>query len=421
MDALNAFKSRLILSSSLEVSDEVITFKVDNVKVGRISGWQNLIGFAQNFVTLPDIDDALKDSGLNMHFDLNKLTISYNLDDFYNDLISLMGGDGNEYTSIFYEFISNQSLRNIGAVDKNVFEIDVNINQLQIDETTHGLAGFTTKEGYFNDIITYVHDEVIKLLDNNKIKEEDAQVVARYFIGEDALLADDEKAIISTYKDAHVFDDYTTVIPLYDYTSDPNDNLKEVAKEQIIPQMIPIPGDSVDVEFDTDMIDTMFKTSTSLGEINVFTRAKDDGKYKLNYVVVDRISTIVKNNSVYFVLSVNFNGCSGQVTLKTTKLDGEYGFGVMKLSIKDMFLGNNPVSQDTKNSFMDLISKALSSGAFDDRFSIENDIVTLNLKKTLDENGVLEDLGYSTSFSLVDSEMVGDVYQPGAIRVNATK
>ena len=427
LDAKGFFKTKLVLVTNLEITEEDLIFKVNDVKVGRISGVQNILGTIKQFITIPDLDSALANSGLHMHFDIDSLSINYKLNDFYNDLVNLMGTP-NEYSNIFSELIMKQELRTIEAIDKTVFGLNVNIDKLQITHNTHGLEGFTVQDGYFTEAINNVKNNVIELLNNNKIKEEDAQVVARYMIGEELILEDNEKTIIHNYNSSGTFDAYAANIPYYDYTEDNSENLKNVAKEQIEPQMIAaLPGlpSEVDVEFDTDMIDAMFKSSTALGKINTFVRNKgtDSAKdYKLNYVVIDRVSTLVKDNKIYFMLSVNLNGCAGEVSLKTTKLDNPAaGFGVMELRIDEMLLGDIAVSENTKIAFLKIIDEALINGAFDERFSINNGVVTLNLKKTMDENGVLETLGYSTSFELMDASISGDTYYPGNIHVNADR
>ena len=421
-NAYSVFSSRLTLNTALEISDTNILFKVNNVRLGRIDGVQNILSFIENFITIPNLDEALQSSGLHMHFDIHNLSISYELNDFYNDLINLMGAS--DYTSIFYELISQNDLRDITAKGQNIFEIDVNIDKLKLTDATHGITGFNIKDGYFNNAIAKAKTNTIKLLNANKIQEKDATTVARYFIGENALLEEAEKTIISNYASSGIFDEFAAEIPYYDYTGDASENLKQVAAEQIIPQN-PLINNHVEVEFDSDMLDKMFETSTSLGKINVFVRnkgSKENKDYKFNFVVVDRISTLINGDNIYFSLSLNLNGCSGQMTLKTTKItDPSLGFGVMKLRIDSMLLGDKAVSETTKNTFLEVISTALQNGAFDERFKIGTDgVITLDLKKTLDENNVLESIGYSTTFSLVSATNEG-VYIPGAIKVAADR
>lgn len=428
VDAMGYFRTRLILLTKLEITDQLLTFKVNDVKVGRIGGFQNLVGVIQRFVTIPDVDSALASAGLHMHFDINNLQITYNLNDFYSDLINLMGGD-NDYTSIFIELISKQELRTIDAVDKNVFQIDVNVDKLQVTTATYDFDGFSVEEGYFEAALASAKENTVSLLNAGKISSDNAQSVARYMIGGEALLEDSEKTVVNQYKADGVLDDYEAAIPYYDYTENNDENLKHIAQEQIEPQMLatfPLLPDHVEVEFNGDMIEDMFKTSTALGKINVFCRntgTEQEKNYKLNYMVIDRISTFLKDDHFYFMLSMNFNGCSGQMTLKTTRIyDPSYGFGVAKFRIDDMFLGDIAVSENTKSSFLQIVRAALENGAFDDRFSFDEDgVITLNLKKTLDENGVLEELGYSTTFSIVDAHMDGTNYVPGSIHVDANK
>ena len=398
VSALNFVKTRLTIGTELEVDDNMMVFKVTNVRVGKINKLQGLVNIITQYISLPDFNQALASAGLHMTFDIKKLTITYLLDDFYNDILHIMGDEDSDYMAIFKEIINQESLRSITSTGQYFFALDVDLAQLVVDETTVGIAGYQAPAGYFDAIVPQIVTDTKTLLNNNVITEENAQTVANYFLGGDALLSTSEQAIINTYKENATFAAYTSA--RYDYTSDPSESLKSKVASQI--NFPPTAMETVQIS--TGDLDTMFSTSPALGKLNLFVRDVNKGtgnakSYKINTVNIDRISTAFKNNNMFIILSINFNGQAGNITLKCEKQTADAGFGVLKLNISDLYLGNIKVSEETKNTFMDFISDAMGNDSFDSLFSMSNGVLTLNLKGTLDENGVLESLGYQTSFA----------------------
>ena len=397
--ALNFVKTRLTIGTELEVDENTMVFKVTNVRVGKINHLQGLVNVITQYISLPDFNDALASAGLHMNLDIKKLTITYDLDDFYSDILNLMGDNDSDYMSIFKEIIAQDSLRTISSTGQNLFALDVDLAKLAVDETTVGITGYEAPNGYFDLIVLGVINDVKTLLNNNTISEDNATAVANYFLGGDTLLNDSEKAVINTYKENTTFAAYTSA--RYDYTADASDSLKSKVEDQITK---PIPSASETIQISTDDLDNMFSTSPALGKLNLFYRDVNKGtdgakNYKINYVNISRISTAFKNNNMFIILSVNFNGQAGNITLKCEKQTTDAGFGVLKLNISDLYLGNIKVGEDTKASFVSLISEAMGNDSFDSLFTINNGVLTLNLKSTLDENGVLEAIGYQTSFA----------------------
>ena len=401
--ALNFVKTKLVLATTLEVSEDVMTFKVTDVQVGKIKKMQGLASVITQYVSVADLNSSLASAGIHMKIDLQSLTITYALDDFYNDILNLLGGDNdNSFMSVFKEIIGHQELRTIDATDKNIFALHVNLAKLAVSATTVGVANYTSPAGYFDGLVPQIITDVKTLLNHSVISEENATAVANYFLGGDALLSSSEKTAIQGYKSNTEFNSYT--YGRYDYTVDPNEGLKATIAEQIVSQM---PTNSVNIEVDTTDLDNMFKTSTALGKLTLFLRDKNKGvsntkDYKINFVNIDRISTVFDETrkNLEIILSINFNGQSGNVTLKCEKQSADAGFGVLKLDVKDLYLGDIAVSAQTKESFLSLISEAMGTGSFDTMFVIDaNNVMTINLKNVLDENGVLEALGYQTSFA----------------------
>ena len=397
--ALNFVKTRLTIGTELEVDENTMVFKVTNVRVGKINHLQGLVNVITQYISLPDFNDALASAGLHMNLDIKKLTITYDLDDFYSDILNLMGDNDSDYMSIFKEIIAQDSLRTISSTGQNLFALDVDLAKLAVDETTVGITGYQAPNGYFDLIVPGVINDVKALLNNNTISEDNATTAANYFLGGDTLLSDSEKAVINTYKENTTFAASTSA--RYDYTADASDSLKSKVEDQITK---PIPSASETIQISTDDLDNMFSTSPALGKLNLFYRDVNKGtdgakNYKINYVNISRISTAFKNNNMFIILSINFNGQAGNITLKCEKQTTSAGFGVLKLNISDLYLGNIKVSEDTKASFVNLISEAMGNDSFDNVFSIANGVLTINLKAILDENDILESIGYQTSFA----------------------
>ena len=402
VQAVNFIKTRLVINTELTIDEEQLVFNISNIKVGKIGGFQKFINILTQYVSVSDLNNSLSNVGLHMNFDINNLKITYALSDFYSDIINLVGDSDSDFMSIFKEIINLDSLRTISSTGKNLFALDVNLNELVVTEQTTLITGYNAPTGYFDTISASIMNDVKTLLNNGVISEENASTVANYFLGGETLLSNDEKSIINTYKENATFNAYT--YERYDYNADPSTSLKAKVASQIVTTL---PPSSQTIYITTDDLDNMFSTSTALGKYTLFLRDVNEGTalakdYKINYVNIDRISTAfstIADKSMYIILDVNFNGQATQITLKCNKMEGEFGFGTLKLSIADLYLGDVKVSEDTKTKFVNLISSAMNSGSFDDLFVISEGILTLNLKSTLDENGVLELLGYQTSFA----------------------
>ena len=401
--ALNFVKSKLVLTTTLEVTEDVMTFKVTNIKLGKINGLQGMVGLITQYVPISDINNSLASAGIHMEINLGNLTITYALNDFYNDILHLMGdGSDSSFMSIFKEIIGHDELRTIDATGDNIFALHVDLAKLAVSETTVGIADYHTPNGYFDELAPQIITDVKTLLNHGVISESNATAVANYFLGGDVLLSTSEQTAIQPYKSNAEFNSYA--YGRYDYTVDPSEGLKANVKSQIISQM---PTNSINIEVETSDLDNMFKTSTALGKLTLFLRDKNKGvsdtkDYKINFVNIDRISTVFDESrkNMELILSINFNGQVGNITLKCTKQSTDAGFGVLKLDISDIYLGDIAVSAETKASFVSLISDAMGTGSFDSLITIDTDnVMTINLKSTLDENGVLEALGYQTSFA----------------------
>lgn len=403
-DIFGYFKTRIFLTTNFTVDEDegILKFKVTDIKIGRISGMQKVLDLVKNFVELPELNDELKKMGLSLNIDLNNLEITYKLEDFYQDLNKLMGGtEGGEFFSILSEILSNQSLRTIGTKEKSMFAIDVDINKLKVTSSTLGIDEYTIPDGYFDSATSTIMTAVKEFLNAGSIEKKDADLVAKYMMGGDNILSGDEPTNIQQYKDAHLFDSYS--VPYFDYSVKSEDQIKNIINSQI-PSTV---TSSVDVYVTTTQVDKMLKASPSTGIITTFTAnlgTETERNYKTAYVLSDRITSTIKNDTLYITTNMNLNGTCGHITLKCPRVSGTTAFGQYEYTMDKMYLGDVEVSANTKDTFSRIILKALEGDAFAGVISASTvtNKITIDFNSVLSEHSITSD-NFDLEFAMEDS------------------
>ena len=409
----NIFKTKVTLYTESVITDELITFKVNNIQVGRIGGFNNFSGLVNRFIDSATITNALKSSGLNLNFSLDKLEITYAMSDFQNDVKNLLKLPS-EYSGLFNEIIGNKDIRTISATGNNLFALDINLTPLKVTAATHGINNFTVKDGYYSAFINDLRHDVVGLLNASKIQVKDANVVSKFLLGGEAVLTTSEQSTINTYKTAGAFDGVThATTPYYDFTTDVASTLKSKVQSQIteaaVLEMITF-GTPIDVNLTSSDLDLMFSTSEAFANINCFVADKStDGttkNYKDNYIMMDRASTIMNGEKIFFAINVNFNGEPTQISIEARR-KASTAFATMKFDITRILLGDIEVGQSTKDAFLSLINSALGNDAFSSVFSITNQEITFNLSSILNEKGITS-LNATVDFAIQNSTATED-------------
>ena len=166
VQAVNFIKTRLVINTELTIDEEQLVFNISNIKVGKIGGFQKLVNVLTQYVSIADLNNSLSSVGLHMNFDISNLRITYALSDFYNDIINLVGDSDSDFMSIFKEIINLDSLRTISSTGKNLFALDVNLNELVVTEQTTLITGYNAPTGYFDTISASIMNDVKTLLNN---------------------------------------------------------------------------------------------------------------------------------------------------------------------------------------------------------------------------------------------------------------
>ena len=409
LNAKNIFKTRVIISTESEFSDDLITFKINDIKVGRIGGFTGLSGLIGNFVSDATINDALQGTGLHLNVSLKDLKITYAMEDFQNDLKGMLSIIGS-YGAVFDEIISDSNIRTIGASGDDLFYLDINLDKMKITSATHGVENYTVKAGYYNTFINDLKSDMLSLLNNSKIQEGDINPVSAYLLGGESVLEASEIATINNYKAVNAFDGYAhAATPYYDFDTDVSDELRTKVKSQIteakVVEMATF-GTPIEVKLTSSDIENMFKTASVFAKIINFVTDESEQNgvkaYKDNYIMFDRASVIMNGDKIYFIVSINFNGETTHMSIEATK-KASTSFAEMKFEINRILLGDKAVKENTKETFLDLIKSALNCDAFNDVFSINNNEISFNLSTILSEYALINDTTTTVDFGLVST------------------
>lgn len=423
--AFNIFKTRAFVKTSFIMDEEnaKIVFHVEDVQLGRIHGMQRALDVVKSFVKLPDLSDVLKKAGFNMTINLDTLTIEYKLVDFYNDISKLIGGETGNFFAIVQELMLNQELRTVtGPEGDSIFSFNMKIDKTRTTKAVTGIDNFVVPQGFFEEELKQIVPAMKMVLDAGVVPSSDAELLAKYIMGTDMLVkgADLDKCL--TWESQGVFDGVRTkyTLPLHDYTVKEEDSLNKIIENQVIAGLMTLSDFNVDVF--TSQLDKMFYTSASLGVLAPFTANRGVGTgidYKIAYCCSDRITLAINNNELYLIMNVNFNGYAGNITMELELKDtSEFGKAVFEM--KNMYLGDSPVTPDTRKTFSRIITQGLEGGAFGDLIKVES--TDESFKMTLDASSLLESLTvlpieFDVKFVLKDSTAT----QPGAMEFQITK
>ena len=425
IDAYVVLKTTVALRAQLSIVEDgdvdVLQFDLLDAKVGRIGGFLKFKDLIFKYVPKADIENLFAGTGLNMKLDLDNLRITYRSTDFYDDLMnkigSSLGGDTSDFVQIFSEIMAQRTLRKMYYEDKTVFGIQMPIDNLKLTPATHEVENLDIEDSVFvtDGINNTVAASIKTLLDQKKITEEaNLTVIGSYLAGGYDFLDSSEKAVIDTLGASVFGDGYKSRTPLYDYNIPEEKTIKYTVDEQTRAQVI-AHYQWIRTTIPTTFIDNMLRYSKTMGSGSFFTRntgTEAAPNYKVNYVVLDNLTTIIKDDSIYIALNVDFNGYTGQMTLKCTKLAPESTdpFGTMKLRIDAMYMGDLRVSKKTQDAFVSTITGSLDTQLF----KVQDGVIKFDIAAVMEGDGVPE-LLYDMNFEFVSNTATED----GAIVINA--
>ena len=418
IDLYGWYKTRVQMTTKLTVTDEDIVFKLTNIQIGKLSGLTKLASFIIERVKIPDINKIFHDNGFNMTLDLTKFTLTYPKESLLEDLTKVMGSSDNAYTSLFSEMMFNGNFLSIIPNSEKAVELSINLENMRPTNETYNIAGYQMPEGYLDEILAASMSKVKGYLESNTIDVEHAQSIANYYVRGFDYLEDSDKSVVEPYLLSGAISEATNT---YDYTIDEDDNLMSIAFSQLA--LSGYGANYYEVDFTTDQIDRALSQAAAIGT-TVLLKAKDEnGIYTTNYISVDRLSNVVddENGGFYIVLSIDFNGYDVALSMKSV-IDSDHNtFGQVKFDVENLFIGNEPLTEETKSLFLAIFSSAVEDGAFGDSMTFHNEgeniYLLIDLTSAVEAKGVTEAGGYTTEFELLEQTST----TPGTLRFKAYK
>lgn len=419
IDLHGYFKTKLEISTKLTINSEKLIFKVADVKLGKVNGLDALVKWILGKLDLPDVNKVLHDAGFNMNFNLKDLSLNYPKENFFQDLGNTMEGSASDYMALFMEIMSNELFTTIIPNKEKAVELEIKLENMRPTSALYNIEDYVVPEGYLDTIITNSVNHVKTYLDNKIISPDDANVVANYYVSGYDYLSDNDKQIIDSY--LSITPGIEAATNTYNYDIPPEDDLVNIAVSQISSQGAL--ADNYVVEFDTNQIDKALSQATSIGETVIFKSYDEEDIYTVNYITMDRVSNVIDstNNIFYIALSMNFNGYSAIISLDTRLVEDYSDFGKARFKVENMYLGDEPLSEDGKNHFLNIVRDVIDDNVFggiaqfiDDG---NNQYLMINLTNLLALNGITSANGYTTSFELLEQTST----TPGKIKFRAYK
>ena len=401
LNAFGFFKTRLFLTTKLEVKDDEIIFKVTDLKVGRVGKLNNLASLITKLFKIPDIDKILEDNGFHMKLDIATLTLRYPKEYLLEDLGASLGESASGYMNLFTEVMFNDNITTIVPNSEKAIELNLNLENMRPTGDLFHITGYEMPGGYLDTIMPNAINKVKGYLESETVTYEDTDALVNYYVkGYDHLEAN-YKTVVDNYLTAHTIDEATDT---YSYEVENEDNIATIVGSQL--SHYPSGANYYECSLTTDQIDKALSQAGAIGTTLLFKSIEEDGTYTINYLTLDRVTNVIdaSEDDLFITLSMNVNGYDTGLTLRAS-MDHDYDiYGKARFIIEDMYIGNEAISDDAKDFFLDLITDAIQDGAVDDVVTLSQDGSTLHLNvditDILNAHNVTESDGYVTSYEM---------------------
>ena len=308
------FNTRITLQTTLDYipvdEDDAFYFKINKFGAGKLLGDGTLTTSITNmFIKDQDINNAAANAGFNINVDLKNLSITYKVNDLFNDVKEKMGhSDDSMILADIAELIIGEQL-----IDFN-FDSSINVG-LKL-EKLHENEDYVYLP-YEKDLhLTQHSDQIDTLLNANIITNENIQDLYLY--------------LINGYK--AVSDEIQTKVQPLDLTSIGITNneeyngeglYQETELDSLILDQIEI-SELISSGHIADVNERDFTTklcANGLLGTGYFVTIEEDGTKKTNYVALSDLYVNMLDNKMIFNASLSINGYKTQLYVDTTALD----------------------------------------------------------------------------------------------------
>lgn len=392
----NIFKTRLFIETKYKEdvidNESSLVFRINNVKLGRISGIDDLVNrIAPNLLSDDFVSGMFSNLGFSFKSNLKDKIVYYPKSSFKNDIISKINISSPLYESAIKMMFAPELL-NI-HFDKDAFKANTDLSVFAENQnfvtndkknsvdwksiklkTREILNGLGTSIGSLQDadLYNYLVNGYDRTPDSVKDKLSPLDL-SPYGIAS----KEDYKGVWSTTKQ-------TGKIYL------PEKDLKELLIDQVTLENIALNKIGVISE---DQLNETLMSSNAIGECYTLRSVDSNGNILFTPMTITNMYANVIQDSLKLVITVSINGYDTNLCInaKFDNFESETYNTTFKLKVDEMYYGTRVVDNDFAERIFDLISKALD---IDSTFGFDKNTkeISMNFLSAIEESGHKSDI-----------------------------
>ncbi len=412
------FKSKVRLITSIDTLiletypvNGKIVFKIEDVKIGRISNLKSIsFSILKKYVIEDTFNDAFSRAGLSLKMDYQNCEITYNFYSLISDSRKIMNksSDDDLLFDILEFLISNGELK--ASSKSNAIHFEVPLNGLTISSSDK----YPIRNTIFNNFddvfpslgISGIIQNLETMLNKSKLKSSEVRHTFEYLLRGYDYISEETKDYIKTLDlSSFGISDYTLHKGL-DVSSD--DFLKTV-KQDFNNNVSTNPGAFISEQsgllgtISEELINETLHGAKMVGESYIFEKIDENDKHYLTYVYIQDVSCNIFNNHLLLDVPLSINGKQICFSFMTTLKESNSKYSI-DFSIDEINIGSKSCSVTLTNSILNLLKEAENEW-----FSISNNVISINFEKAIDgiDSDIIKSLLKSNAFSF-DISAVGD-------------
>lgn len=371
----NIIATKLVIETELKEEKiglaDFFIFSIKNLKVGRISGIQNIaLNALKGIVSESTINKALADAGLSMKMSLTSGEILYSKSDLVKDLDSVLtSGSATLPFNEIIKILVNNDLLKLSDKDGINFEIDLEpltVNNERVESYELNLNDSSKHNGVSLDKI---NENLSKILTRNKALNPNKDNLYKFlFSGYDSLTSSEKDSIKNLdYQDMGVGFNYQT----YKGFDIESKNIMSICENKVNQALtgatitqLKNPGGFNLMSLKESELSAYLSTSSIIG-FNMIFDTEINNTVKTNYIVIDNMYCNIYDTHVEFVAGLNINGLETTLDISTelntidSKANLNLNQAYLAFDLKGLKLGSLDGSENLNNSILDLLGSQL--------------------------------------------------------------
>ncbi|MFA6829672.1 MAG: hypothetical protein WCR67_03095 [Bacilli bacterium] len=346
-------KSKAIIETKIEETDEAFIFRIENIKVGKVSGINSFASsIAKNFINDSTLNQAFASSGLSFTASLSNQTITYTKADALHDINSALESSGELATSIVHEFI-NDSLLSFSFYDNSEIKAEIDLSSLKNN------ANYVTPEKNSGLVLSDYKTDLVTLLDNGIVDLDSNHPTYAYTYlikGYDNC----DEDIQDYVKDK----DFSSVginnVSSYQgYSVEESANIGEIIQQSL--SSLNLTTLSANAKINENLITSICENSGLLGYSYVFTQ-QTETSHQVSCVTLNNFYVNFVEDRMYLTVGVDINGCQTVICFDTQQQESS-GYSI-SLSVEEIYFGTNTTTNVLKQVIYGLVSQALEEDEY---------------------------------------------------------